>query len=214
MTPSPASSWAAWKTSTAGGSRWTDRPAQRQRVRADLAGGSGWAPPAGWALQRGPPPPVPGGGSRLSREKARTQRVAGGGPPRTPFSQWPARWHSLVFGGCATLSRWWGCYEAQVRALIWKLYFTQKMLSSRFSPEKCVPKSVFSGPQEIAPRPYQRQPTPNPASWERAAIKAGGPGGFAPGPLSPFLGRNGDPAGVGGVPGALCPKTGKSPDHL
>ncbi len=30
------------------------------------------------------PRPVPGGGSRLSLEKARTQRVAGGGPPAPP----------------------------------------------------------------------------------------------------------------------------------
>ena len=40
--------------------------------------------------------------------------------------------------------------------------------------------------------------------------------GLAPGVLSPdFLQRkSGSPAGVGGVPGALRPKTGKSPDHL
>ena len=31
------------------------------------------------------PRPVPGGGSRLSLEKARTQRVAGGGPPPPLF---------------------------------------------------------------------------------------------------------------------------------
>ena len=47
--------------------------------------------------------PVPGGGSRLSLEKARTQRVAGGGPP-PPFL-WPARWHSLVLGLGSALFR-------------------------------------------------------------------------------------------------------------
>ena len=55
MTPSPASSWAAWKTSTAGGSRWTDRPPTPEGW-ADLAGGSGWAPrrvsPATWSPAR------------------------------------------------------------------------------------------------------------------------------------------------------------------
>ena len=51
--------------------------------------------------------PVPGGGSRLSLEKARTQRVAGGGP-RPPLFLWPARWHSLVLALGATLFRWWG----------------------------------------------------------------------------------------------------------
>ena len=39
---------------------------------------------AGWALRRGFPP-GPGRGSRLSLEKARTQRVAGGCPPPPPF---------------------------------------------------------------------------------------------------------------------------------
>ena len=48
---------------------------------------------AGWALPRGFPP-GPGRGSRLSLEKARTQRVAGEGP--RPPGLGAARSHSLV----------------------------------------------------------------------------------------------------------------------
>ena len=68
--------------------------------------------PATWI-----PRPVPGGGSRLSLEKARTQRVAGEGP-RPPIFM--ARLLPLArFGGRATLFRSWGYYGAHVRALIW-----------------------------------------------------------------------------------------------
>ena len=123
--------------------------------------------------------PVPGGGSRLSLEKARTQRVAGEGPrqvvrvwtsagpglqrgsppdsgrepgflqrkpeerapgampPGPPFL-WPARWHSLVLAWWGAAERLLGYFGAHLRALIWELSFT-KMLSSIFSPEKCVP---------------------------------------------------------------------------
>ena len=64
------------------------------------------------------PRPVPGGGSRLSLEKARTQRVAGEGP-RPPFFDGPL----ARFGGCGTLFRWWGYYEPHVRTLIWNAFF-------------------------------------------------------------------------------------------
>ena len=61
--------------------------------------------------------PVPGGGSRLSLEKARTQRVAGGCPPPPRFR---GRSFPLArFGGCGALSRWWGYFGAHLRALIW-----------------------------------------------------------------------------------------------
>ena len=61
--------------------------------------------------------PVPGGGSRLSLEKARTQRVAGEGP-RPPIFM--ARLLPLArFGGRATLFRSWGYYGAHLHALIW-----------------------------------------------------------------------------------------------
>ena len=46
------------------------------------------------------------------------------------------------FGGCSTLSRWWGYYGAHVRALIWRLSFA-KMLSSIFF-SKMRPKSVLA----------------------------------------------------------------------
>ena len=61
--------------------------------------------------------PVPGGGSRLSLEKARTQRVAGEGP-RPPFFR--ARSLALArFGDCAALFRSRDYYGTHVRALIW-----------------------------------------------------------------------------------------------
>ena len=64
--------------------------------------------------------PVPGGGSRLSLEKARTQRVAGG-DPRPPFFM--ARSFPLAhFGGCAALFRSWGCFVPHLRALIWDAF--------------------------------------------------------------------------------------------
>ena len=66
--------------------------------------------------------PVPGGGSRLSLEKARTQRVAGGCPP-PPLFLWPARSHSLVLAWWGALFRWWGCFGAHLRTLIWSAFF-------------------------------------------------------------------------------------------
>ena len=71
--------------------------------------------PATWV-----PRPVPGGGSRLSLEKARTQRVAGEGP-RPPWF----RGRSLAlagFGGGVALLWSWGYYEPHVRALIWDAF--------------------------------------------------------------------------------------------
>ena len=98
--------------------------------------------------------PVPGGGSRLSLEKARTQRVAGGGPP-PPLGLGPARCHSLVLALGATLSRSIGYYEPHVRTLIWRLSFA-KMLSSIFSLENAS-QIGFRIPEVTAPRTYQRQ---------------------------------------------------------
>ena len=66
--------------------------------------------------------PVPGGGSRLSLEKARTQRVAGEGP-RPPFFLWPARSHSLVLAWWGAAGRSLGYYGAHVHALIWDAFF-------------------------------------------------------------------------------------------
>ena len=91
--------------------------------------------PATWV-----PRPVPGGGSRLSLEKARTQRVAGGGPP-PPLGLGPARSHSLVLGLGSAAERWWGYFGAHVRALIWGLSFGKGFLSIFSS--KMRPKSVL-----------------------------------------------------------------------
>ena len=96
--------------------------------------------------------PVPGGGSRLSLEKARTQRVAGEGP-RPPWFR--ARSFPLArFGGGAALFRSLGYFVTHVRALIWKLSFA-KMLSSIFFLENAS-QIGLSIPEEIAPRTYQR----------------------------------------------------------
>ena len=62
--------------------------------------------------------PIPGGGSRLSLEKARTQRVAGGYPP-PPVFLWPARCSLARFGVGSAAERWKGYYGAHARALIW-----------------------------------------------------------------------------------------------
>ena len=116
--------------------------------------------------------PVPGGGSRLSLEKARTQRVAGGIPPPPPFK---ARSLSLArFGVGATLFRSCVYFGAHLRALIWELSFA-KMLSSIFSLENASQISL-SIPKEIAPRPHQRQPTQKPASGNERLSKMGSRG--------------------------------------
>ena len=141
--------------------------------------------------------PVPGGGSRLSLEKARTQRVAGGGPPPPCFM---ARSFPLArFGGCATLFRSWGYYGAHVRALIWGLSFA-KFFFSIFFPENASQIGLRIS-EEIAPLPYQRQRSPKRASGSKWAIKPGVQG-LAPGVLSSgFLPKKaGLPAGVGGEP--------------
>ena len=96
--------------------------------------------------------PVPGGGSRLSREKARTHSVAGGGPPPPLFR---ARLLSLArFGGCAALFRSMGYYGAHVCTLIWRLSFI-KMLFSIFLLENASQIGLRT-PEGIAPRPFQR----------------------------------------------------------
>ena len=69
--------------------------------------------PAAWSF-----PPGPGRGSRLSLEKARTQRVAGGYPP-PPVFLWPARCSLARFGVGSAAERWKGYYGAHARALIW-----------------------------------------------------------------------------------------------
>ena len=150
--------------------------------------------------------PVPGGGSRLSLEKARTQRVAGGGPPPPLFR---ARLLSLArFGGCAALFRSMGYYGAHVCTLIWGLSFT-KMLFSIFFLENAS-QIGFSIPDEIAPPSYQRQRSRKRASGSKRAINPGSRG-LAPGPLSPhFSGEMGTPAGQAGPPGRCASRVLRS----
>ena len=89
--------------------------------------------------------PVPGGGSRLSLEKARAQRVAGGCPPPPLFLS-PARSHSLVLAWWGAAGRSLGYFRAQVRALIW----------IRILREQGLGKKVFCGggipPTKASPR--------------------------------------------------------------
>ncbi len=66
---------------------------------------------------------------------------------------------------------------------------------------------------ETAPLPEQCATTAKTSEWERAGHKTGGPGGLPPALFSPFLGRNGDPAGQAGPPGRCVPRHRKSPDH-
>ena len=106
------------------------------------------------------PRPVPGGGSRLSLEKARTQRVAGGCPP-PPFFM--ARSLALAhFGGCGASFRWMGYSEPHVRALIWGLSFSKMLFSILFLENASQIGLRIS--DEIAPRPHQRQRPQKPAS--------------------------------------------------
>ena len=153
---------------------------------------------AGYNL-RGGFPPGPGRGSRLSLEKARTQRVAGGGPP-PPLFLWPARSHSLVLGLGDALFRLCAYFEPHVRALIWGLSFA-KFFFSIFFPENASQIGLRIS-EEIAPLPYQRQRSPKRASGSKRAIKLGVQG-RSPGPLSPhFSGEMGTPAGQAGQRGA------------
>ena len=58
-----------------------------------------------------------------------------------------------------------------------------------------------------------RPTTPKPASGNERAIKPGVQGACPRPSFSPFLGRNGDPAGQAGPPGRCAPRHRKSPDH-
>ena len=86
-------------------------------------GAVGYYVPFGWSglfrclgAQRPGGPRLPGGGPHFSREMGRKR--AGGKPPGPPVL-WPARSHSLVLAWWGALFRWWGCFGAHLRALIW-----------------------------------------------------------------------------------------------
>ncbi len=97
-----------------------------------------------WDLRRleprGGSPPGPGRGIQAFSRESPDGKSRGGRPPAPPFFM--ARSFPLArFGGCAALFRWWGCFGAHVRALIWGLSFAKMLCSIFFS--KMRPKSVL-----------------------------------------------------------------------
>ena len=145
-------------------------------------------------------------GSRLSLEKARTQRVAGGGP--RPPGLWPARSHSLVLAWWGALGRWWGYYGAHLRALIWGLSFAKNAFQHIFS-RKCVPNRFWHTGGN-SPSAVSETTPPKTSERQKRAIKPGVQG-LAPA-LSPHFREKWGPAGQAGN-GAPRPEAGKSPDR-
>ena len=148
-------------------------------------------------------------GARLSPEKA-GGKSAGGLAPWTPFFYGP-----LV----ATRSFWRLCRIVPVFGLL-RSPSTCPDLGTFF--RKNAFQHIFSGnafqiglsiPEGIAPLSYQRQRSPKRASESERAIKPGVQGACPRPSFSPFLGRNGDPAGQAGPPGRCAPRHRKSPDH-
>ena len=150
------------------------------------------------------PRPVPGGGSRLSLKKARTQRVAGGGPP-PPLGLGAAHCRSLVLAWWGAAGRSLGYYGAHLRALIWKLSFA-KMLSSIF-PLENASQIGFRIPEVIAPRTDQRQRSPKRANESERAINPGVQGAPPPALFLPISREKwGPPPGRRGPPGRCAPR--------
>ena len=151
--------------------------------------------------------PVPGGGSRLSLEKARTQRVAGGGPPPP-----------LFYGPLVPTRSFWRLLS-RIRS---RGYFLRNSKTDleRIFPEKYAEKTFYERKSpnqgrkmggEIAPRPGQCGTNPKTSERQQAGHKTGGSGGKAPGPLSPhFSGEMGTPAGQAGPPGRCAPRVLRS----
>ena len=148
--------------------RRNQNPRQPDDASVRLPGGSVEARRWGWVCHRqvvpSRPPqvrtrevvprPVPGGGSRLSLRESPDAKSRGGMPPAPPGFR--GRSFPLArFGGCGASFRWMGYSEPHVRALIWELSFA-KMLSSIF-PLENASQIGLSIPEEIAPRPLQRQ---------------------------------------------------------
>ena len=105
-------------------------------------------------------PARPRAGAPISCEEMGRKKPRGI-PPGPPFLM--ARSFALArFGGCATLFRSMGYYGAHVRALIWGLFFAKCFFSIFFLENAS--QIGLSIPEEIAPRPYQRQRPQKPAS--------------------------------------------------
>ena len=152
-------------------------------VVVSILGVVGCCVPFGWAAPKPPlgrsapgGPADSGGGARLSLEESRRKEHQGQAPG--PRFLWPACCRSLVFGVCATLSRWRGYYGTHVRALIWRLSFI-KCFFSIFFPENAFQIGLRI-PEEIAPRTDEGQQPPKRASGNERALKQGGGRGASP----------------------------------
>ena len=162
----------------------------------------GLGPPQGWASRRGPPP-GPGRGIRLSLEKARTQRVAGGGPrPLFRARSFPLARFGVV-GHSGTVE---GLVRSPGTCPDLETFFRKNACSAYFLLENAS-QIGLSIPEEIALRTDQDNHPKNQRVGTSGYIKRWGVQGHRPPSLfSPFLGRNGDPCRVGGGPRALRPK--------
>ena len=78
-------------------------------------------------------------------------------------------------------------------------------------PKKRPKSGHVPGPRNSPTIAPLRPTTPKPASGNERAIKPGGQGACPRPSFSPFLGRNGDPAGQAGPRGAAPRGTGKAP---
>ena len=120
------------------------------------------------------------------------QRVSSPAPLGNPVAP-----SSVTFGDSfpprGSLRRWY--------APATKCFRTQPLLPQNANPNQ----GTYMGPV-IAPPPEQCGTTAKTSEWKRAGHKTGGPGGTAPGPLSPhFSGEMGTPPGRR-APGALRPE--------
>ena len=89
---------------------------------------------------------------------------------------------------------------------IWDAFSSKKYAEKAFYERKSPNQGTKMG-SEIAPRPGQCGTNAKTSERQQAGHKTGGPGGTAPGPLSPhFSGEMGTPRRAGGAPGALRPK--------
>ena len=163
---------------------------------------------AGPDLRRGFPP-GPGRGSRLSLEKARTQRVAGGGPPPP-----------LFYGPLVPTRSFWrllsrirsrGYFLRDSKTDLERI-FRKKYAEKAFYERKSPNQGTYMG-TVIAPPPGQCGTNAKTSERQQAGHKTGVQGACPRPSFSPFLGRNGDPRRAGGAPGALRPKGGFRATH-
>ena len=153
--------------------------------------------PAAWSL-----PPGPGRGSRLSLEKARTQRVAGGGPPPP-----------LVYGPLVG-TRWFWRLLSRIRSRGYFLrnsktdlerIFREKYAEKAFYERKSPNQGTYMG-TVIAPPPGQCGTNAKTSERQQAGHKNPGSRGGAPALFLPISREKwGPPPGRRGN-GALRPE--------